>query len=118
VKNTGTVSSRANRELAKALDVYRGFHWGKIPKAVLVMPDIQLPKPVKVTGRAKPCRIFNVLGEMTGIVYRTTKGRDGEPVLYVHSFDEPFPLLATDNKRKQLFILGGGYTIEDRGIVH
>jgi len=112
------MSASANRELAKALDTYRGFHWGKIPQEAYVYPDIKLPKPVKVAGRSKPCRVFNVLGEITGIVYRTTKGKDGEPVLYVHSFDDPFPLLATDNGRKQLFVFGGGYTIEDRGIVH
>jgi hypothetical protein len=95
------------KEMEKACDVYRGFHWNKEAEEALLIKDVeQIPETVVV------------LGELTGITYRTVKGPGSDPVLYVHAFDEPLPFLCCDPGKKQLYILAGGYTIEDRGIVH
>lgn len=93
-------------ELKKACDVYRGFHWGRNPHKALLFKNVkQIPRTVVV------------LGELTGVIYRTIKGNDS-PTLYVHSFNEPMPLLCMDIDGTQLYILGGRYHIENKGIVN
>ena len=87
----------------KAAKKYTQFQWGK---------------PVdKVFEVKRPCAKGNMyfLGHLTGITYRTEKN-DGEIIDYVHDFKEPFAVLCAD-ETDTLFIVGGGYKIEPRGIV-
>jgi len=62
------------------------------------------------------------LGPCTRIVYHTVKGfHDFEPTNYWHDFGEEdgiMPVLAYDRLNKQLFLLGGNYTVRPEGIVN
>lgn len=56
------------------------------------------------------------IGEVDGILYSTI--RDGNPEKYIHRFKKKSrPLLAASFDGSQLYILGGGYTFTERGIV-
>jgi hypothetical protein len=98
-------SKVSERDIQRAIEQYRGFHWGENPTEIQEYDVDDVPEVVHGLGKAE------------GILYRTTKTGDGD-MLYLHQFDEPQPLLATGLDRKQLHLLGGRYTIEDRGIVH
>lgn len=55
------------------------------------------------------------LGPVASIDYIAT--RDGETFRYQHEFKEGSePLLAASHDGKQLLLLGGRYTVTDRGI--
>lgn len=96
----------AINELNKAFSGYHSFHWGREPKEVIQFHNvIQVPDVVVV------------LGDLTAVIYRTRKGEEGM-VHYIHSFSNPAPKLTCDTDMRQLFIMGGRYHIEDRGIVH
>jgi hypothetical protein len=53
------------------------------------------------------------LGELVEVTYETAK--DGEPYHWVHAFEEARPVLAYGGNN--LWILGGSYTVNRRGIV-
>lgn len=56
------------------------------------------------------------IGQVDGILYTTV--RDNEIESYIHKFKKSSrPLLASSFDGKQLYILGGGYTFTNRGIV-
>lgn len=56
------------------------------------------------------------LGPVSRIGYIAT--RDGETAEYIHEFSESSrPLLAADSDGKVLFMLGGAYSVTNRGIV-
>lgn len=82
---------------------FRGFHWGRPAKRVR---RERLPETEGVLVE---------IGELLGLAYRTDKGGDGEED-WLHWHDEPRPRLAYDPDTRDLFILGGGYTVTDRGI--
>ena len=68
----------------------------------------------------RPCRrlIPNVLvkvGHLRGLIYSSDKEQCGKPRTFIHFMDKP-PLLATDAKGKQLYIVGGNYRVTSRGI--
>jgi hypothetical protein len=84
---------------------YREFHWGREPNAI---------KRVRVPRR--PHQLVQ-LGTLEAITYSATKGKRGQLTDYVHDFEGPRPTLAADPRTKKLHIVGGKYTIEDRGIV-
>ena len=57
-----------------------------------------------------------LIGSCEGLMYTTE--RDGETEKYIHEFDKKSrPQLISSFDGKQLFILGGGYTFTERGIV-
>ena len=91
----------------RAREVYRAFHWGIPPKRV---------RKVKTSPRPHtPAE----LGTLEAVTYATEKRGDG-PSLYEHQFGEEGgrkPRLAVDVDTNRLHIVGGDYTVEDRGIV-
>lgn len=68
---------------------------------------LEIPEPTKTTV---------VLGELSEISYVTSK-QGGGKVEYVHRFGVPRPKLLADPTGKALFIAGGKFKINDRGIV-
>jgi hypothetical protein len=93
-------------QLDAAEEAYRDFHWGDDPDATIEseIPDVQ------------PGDVLSVLGELTRVDYLTTKR--GEKAIFWHPFQAPRPLLAsTVDDHPRLVVVGGGYTIEPRGIV-
>lgn len=52
------------------------------------------------------------------IVYRTRKGLDVDPVEYEHAFATPLPIAIVSPKSGRLVLVGGGYHVEERGIVN
>lgn len=90
----------------KAIRSYEGFHWGKSPEEVLDLDYEDAPD------------VVHTMGQLAGIAYVTKKGKSGEDVVYIHEFKPPYAHLATSPERRGLYIMGGGYKIEDRGIVN
>lgn len=98
----------AINEFTKGLEVFEGFHWGR---GADVVRKVVVPSPPDVL-------VF--LGILKTVAYQTRKlGREGDngaEVIYVHSFDNPFPMLCTSQNRSGLWIVGGDYKIKDAGI--
>lgn len=87
----------------RAAEAYEGFHWDEeVDDASIV--DV-----------APPPRVLWQLGELIQITYLATKG--GEPTHWVHDFTPTKPVLAFDEESQTLHIVGGNYTVTDRGIV-
>lgn len=91
----------------KALERYEGFHWG-IPAKKAVAARVS-PEPAELVE----------LGRLEAVTYSTKKGAEGLQH-YEHMFGEEGgkrPRLAVDPDTNRLHIVGGSYTVEDRGIV-
>ena len=90
-----------------ATERYTGFHWGRPPK-----------RNVSVTPSPRPRELVE-LGKLEAVTYSTKKGDEGF-AHYEHEFGEEGgqkPVLALDPETNRLHIVGGGYRVEDRGIV-
>lgn len=86
---------------------YRALHWGKKGERPAERLTVASPRAGDPLER---------VGELQGVVYRTEKGLDAEPVDYDHDFARPFPLLL--RTREGLYVIAGGrYRVEARGIV-
>lgn len=83
---------------------FRSFHWGEEPQ------NKQKGRAPKVSAG----EVLYELGELVEIVYETSKG--GEIYEWIHKFEEPRPRLAS-TESGGLVIVGGGYSVEARGIV-
>jgi hypothetical protein len=55
------------------------------------------------------------LGDLLGVIYRSSKGGDAQPRAYIHFMEDP-PLLTTNVQGDQLYVLGGSYRVTSRGI--
>ena len=55
------------------------------------------------------------LGELRGLIYRSDKEQCGRPRTFIHFMETP-PLLASDVRGTQLYIVGGNYRVTSRGI--
>ena len=55
------------------------------------------------------------LGELVGLMYRSDKGRPGQPRTYIHRMEDP-PRLVSNIEGTQLYIVGGSYRVTSRGI--
>jgi len=92
--------------MASARRAFKGFHWGRSSRRII---------------RSKPSpapRALVKLGRLEAITYSTKKG--GEFAHWEHEFGEEGgkkPVLAMDPSNRRLHIVGGDYTVEDRGIV-
>jgi hypothetical protein len=93
-------------DLADAVDAYRRLHWGTDPTSA------------ELVEYQPPGLALTALGELYAAAYDTTKTGDGpDGAVYFHEFEDPKPLLAVDPATGRLHIVGGGYTVETRGIV-
>lgn len=64
----------------------------------------------------RPARIPAVvwaLGDLVEVVYKRPDGYE-----YKHSFRRPFAKLCYSPKTRRLYIVGGGYVVQARGIVN
>ena len=92
-------------EIEQAIKSFKKFHWG-----------IEYNKAIHFDNIPRADVVFT-LGEIAIIGYCCKKKGDKEPVLYIHGFHNPPPMLCAD-KNGQMHIIGGCYTVESRGIVH
>jgi hypothetical protein len=87
---------------------YREAHWGIGAKRSDVF-DV---------GNPKDNRTLIALGELVAVTYGTVKGGDGNRMTdYVHTFERKRPMLCYGSKDGLLYVAGGDYTVQKRGIV-
>lgn len=92
-------------ELKKALDFYRKYSGLEPGKGVVV----DVPSPPKISV---------IVGELISVTYAAKKSdTGGRKQHFVHKFGRTKPLLLTDKKGRYLFIAGGGFEVNERGIV-
>lgn len=56
------------------------------------------------------------VGELRGVIYRTSRVPGEEPKNYVHFFNEKLPVLLTNQSGNRLYIVGGDYQVTNTGI--
>lgn len=56
------------------------------------------------------------VGELRGLIYRTSRVPGEEPKNYVHFFEDKLPVLLTDQSGTRLYIVGGNYRVTNTGI--
>lgn len=96
--------SRLEEEYVRqSLKKFDKFHWEPGDGSCFVAPLPVIPDHGEFIG---------YLGAVT---YKTKKEGDHKPMQYLHAFQ--LPLAAVVRAGKELFIVGGGYTVEPRGIV-
>jgi hypothetical protein len=109
------VAVRANPGEAPS---YAASHWGIKPRTsrgtTMDVPDPNVNiRAAKVSGKPP----FVELGTLVSIVYCTSKQGDPDLTEYEHKFEHEHPVLCYGRKDGRLYIVGGTYTMEPRGIV-
>lgn len=56
------------------------------------------------------------VGELRGVIYRTSRVPGEEPKNYVHFFEDKLPMLTTNPSGTRLYIVGGTYRVKENGI--
>jgi hypothetical protein len=56
------------------------------------------------------------VGELRGVIYRTSRVPGEEPKNYVHFFEDKLPILTTNPAGTRLYIVGGSYRVKNNGI--
>lgn len=104
------IPMEAQKDLKKAINFYKKFHWGDEFKNIEKV-EIKLPKA------------FFGLGHLIGIIYMTHKAKEED--FYIHVFKPPFPILIGGECEKEilgnkniLLGLGGFFEIKEEGIIH
>ena len=74
------------------------------------------PYRARMVGRSRimPPVVMD-LGQLVGVMYRSDKGRPGQPRTYMHRMEDP-PRLVSNVEGTQLYIVGGSYRVTPRGI--
>lgn len=103
-RRSARLNPRQRDRVERAKKFREEFHWG-IPAKKILRRKVS-PPPKVLVG----------LGALEAVTYRTNKKGDG-PSSYIHDFEAPRPVLAMDVDNRRLHIVGGGYDVEDRGIV-
>lgn len=75
------------------------------------------PADIKRINLRRQDRVVLTVGEVKGIMYDTV--RDGRRESYLHRFRsvKARPLLAVSSDGRQLYLIGGSYSVTARGIV-
>ena len=87
----------------RAVELFRQFHCFPPQRLIRSKQERAIP------------RVLTHVGQLRGLIYRSDRGQPGRPRSYVHFF-ENLPLLASDPRGRQLYILGGSYRVTPRGI--
>ena len=98
-----------SERVERARDFRQAFHWGHPAK-----------RAVRRSKVGKAPRVLVKLGSLQAVTYATRKGSDGYSH-YEHDFGEEGgrkPDLCMDVDTGRLHIVGGDYTVEERGIVN
>ncbi len=95
------------RKRANAPPTFREAHWGIDPKR---KEPFDVPDPRDNTAMI-------ALGELVAATYGTKKGGDKRITDYEHTFERKRPMLCYGNKDGKLYVVGGDYKVEKRGIV-
>ena len=93
----------ARKDIRKAIEFYRKFNWRE-PERIEVL-RMELDKNLHALYK---------MGEVIAIIYMSDK--DGEPVLYVHVFQPPFPGLYGKGENT-LIIHGGKFFLDEEGVL-
>lgn len=108
IKGGAAAVLRAAKREATALRAgarsYKRHHWGKQGK--------RAARELRCADVSGP---VTEMGALFAVEYITDKGDDGESI-YRHELESPLPVLAFD-RSGLLLIAGGGYSVEERGIV-
>jgi hypothetical protein len=108
IKGGAAAVLRAAKREATALRAARGsykrHHWG-----------LTGPRGARELRCADPSGPVTEMGLLYAVEYLSEKGDDGES-MYRHELEAPYPVLAFD-RAGLLLIAGGGYKVEERGIV-
>jgi hypothetical protein len=94
----------AGTDAKKAAEFYEAIQWGKKPDKVIELGDMSAPKWLVE------------IGDLKSVIYDSDKGGEGKES-YIHHFKKPLPKLSTDPEGRRLFVAGGGYHTNWRGIV-
>src|SRR5262245_7112226 len=86
-----------------AMNLYHAFN-GFEPSRVLHVRHPRVIPPLVVE-----------LGELVGLMYRSGKGRPGQPLTYIHRMENP-PHIVSEVAGTQLYVVGGSYRVTPRGI--
>ena len=95
--------SGAGPAAKEAAEFYESIQWGNKPDKVLELGDM------------KPPKWLIEVGDLRSVVYDSKKS--GKKEGYEHHFKRPYPKLATDSKGEKLYVAGGGFHTNWRGIV-
>lgn len=98
------MSARCVETFERATRDYENVRWGDEPDALIV-----LEAPLVYPGEALAC-----LGVLEQLEYSGSKGHKHH--IWFHPFEPEKPQLAVNSECK-LVIVGGDYTVNDRGIV-
>lgn len=78
---------------------------------------ITFPPPQREAWQiARVVRPMARVGELRGLIYRTSRVPGEEPKNYVHFFEKKPPVLFTDQSGTRLYIVGGNYRVTNTGI--
>lgn len=86
---------------------YKESHWGRLAGGQMSLHVGDPRTNGKLVG----------YGELIEVVYLTQKGRDKGPTEYQHKFRRELPILSYGNRDGRLYVAGGSYKCEARGIV-
>jgi len=92
-------------------------HRGKVQAAAKLYVQFRGEEPEFVEAVQLPIApVMMLIGELDGVLYTTR--RDGKQESYIHKFKKQSrPLLAASHDGTQIYILGGEYIFNARGIV-
>ena len=91
------------KDIRKAIEFYRKFNWRE-PERIEIL-RMELDKDIHSLYK---------MGEVLALIYMSDKS--GEPTLYVHAFQPPFPGFYGKGENT-LIIYGGKFFIDEEGIM-
>lgn len=97
---------REARGIRRGRAYYRELHWGEAGGQGVQQQRVADP------SEGPPV----LMGVLSSVSYLSDKRGDG-PSVYTHDFSRPLPGLAVSPRSGLLLVTGGGYTVEERGIV-
>jgi hypothetical protein len=91
---------------------------GILPRGVALYRRFNGFGPARVVRAGHPRIVPPVLvelGDLIGLIYRSSKGHPGAARTYIHLMEDP-PGLMSNAEGTQLYVVGGTYHVTERGI--